>query len=160
MPKFKNWSQVDEGVWENDKTGDRVYVMRPSRAVSESDEEWRVFLEGEDATERVGYPNVKDRMGIGKGESEPERGLITKLPRKSTAMDEARSWMKKNPYAGRDEFYIVDRKEVYPDFDPEKEGRYALFQEDRHGNETVRETSDNRGHLENLRRRYEKEEYR
>jgi hypothetical protein len=101
MPKFENWSMVEEATeWKNDLTGDRVLILRPNRSVSRTDTEWRVFLEGPNATERVPYPDVKDRMGIGRGQSQPERGLITKLPRLQDAVEDARNWMDQNPLAG------------------------------------------------------------
>lgn len=100
MPKFENWTMVEEETeWENDLTEDRVMILRPKRAVSRTDEEWRVILEGSNATDRVPYPDVNDRMGIGRGQSEPERGLITKLPRRQDAVEEARKWMREHPMA-------------------------------------------------------------
>lgn len=88
----------EDAGWMNDVTGDIVRVVKPNYDPSGNDE-YRAYLQGHKATERVGYPNVRDLMGIGKGEHDPERGLITRTKKKA-AMSDARRFMKDNPLAG------------------------------------------------------------
>lgn len=83
--------------WDHDMRDLSVYVMKPATSPTRRNE-YRVFVEGENVFELDGiYPNVKDRMGIGKGENDPERALITKLPGKESARSDAVSWMRNHP---------------------------------------------------------------